>query len=102
MVNLSIDPPSYGRPGYGLGRVVRLFTYLVVLGAGLAGGFYAGRRTAPKAPPPDATAQAAAPAAKPSDRKSTRLNSSHANAPMNGRLSAGTDGVNSLDRKSVV
>jgi murein DD-endopeptidase len=51
MVNLSIDPPPFGRSPSGrrspLGRYL-VVPVLVALGA--AGGFIAGRRTAPKAP----------------------------------------------------
>jgi murein DD-endopeptidase len=67
MVNLSIDAPSYGRGGgSAAGRIFRLLTYLVVLAAGLAGGFYAGRKTAPRSAAGDTSAPvAAAPAAKP-------------------------------------
>ena len=52
MVNLSIDPPPFGRGGPSVRRsgFGRLLVYPVVLAVGLAGGFVAGRKTAPKAP----------------------------------------------------
>ena len=51
MVNLSIDPPPFSRStsgrrsGFG-----RYLVYPLLLGIGVAGGFVAGRKTAPKAP----------------------------------------------------
>src|SRR6266540_514968 len=71
MVNLSIDPPPFGRPGSVAGGLLRLLVYPLVLAIGLAGGFVAGRRTAPKGTAPEATPSAAvqrpgsAPAASP-------------------------------------
>jgi murein DD-endopeptidase MepM/ murein hydrolase activator NlpD len=52
MVNLSIDPPPFGRtPSSGRGgQLWRFLVYPLLLAIGLAGGFVAGRRTAPKAP----------------------------------------------------
>jgi len=64
MVQLSIDPPPFGgrsrgSGGSGLGRYL---VYPLVLAIGVAGGFVAGRRTAPKAPPPEPHPTASAPA----------------------------------------
>jgi murein DD-endopeptidase len=72
MVNLSIDPPPFpGGRGSGGGGLFRWLAFGLVLVAGVAGGFYAGRRTAPHAPEmgrelrpaPAASAGAPAPAA---------------------------------------
>ena len=64
MVNLSLDPPPFGRnPSSGSrSRLWRYLVYPFVLALGLAGGFVAGRKTAPKAP---ALLQPAGPAAPP-------------------------------------
>jgi len=61
MVNLSIDPPPFGgrRPSGG-GGLARWLVYPLLLLVGLAGGFVAGRKTAPQAP---GTAHGTAPAA---------------------------------------
>jgi murein DD-endopeptidase len=61
MVNLSIDPPDFGRPGSRGGGILRLLASLVLLGIGAAGGFYVGRKTASEgsAPQPAAPAQPA-------------------------------------------
>ncbi len=61
MVNLSIDPPPFGRGSRG--GLVRYAVYALLLVAVGAGGFVAGRRTAPRAPIPAlSTAVVSAPA----------------------------------------
>jgi murein DD-endopeptidase len=45
MVNLSIDPPPFGRPGSSGGGFLRLLVYPLLLLIGAAGGFVAGRKT---------------------------------------------------------
>jgi murein DD-endopeptidase len=51
MVNLSIDPPPFGRsPSGRRSGLGRYLVYPAVLAIGVAGGFVAGRKTAPKAP----------------------------------------------------
>jgi hypothetical protein len=54
MVNLSLDPPPFGSSHDSGGGFGRYLAYLIVLAVGLAGGFVAGRKTAPHAPPPTA------------------------------------------------
>ncbi|GEJ56870.1 M23 family metallopeptidase [Anaeromyxobacter diazotrophicus] len=49
MVNLSIDPPPFGG-GPGGGGLARWLVYPALLVVGLAGGFVAGRKTAPRLP----------------------------------------------------
>jgi len=70
MVNLSLDPPPFGSSHDSGGGFGRYLAYLIVLAVGLAGGFVAGRKTAPHAPPPTAVhpvapASAVSPAAAP-------------------------------------
>ena len=66
MVNLSIDPPPFsgrsGRSSSGGGLRLRWLAYPALLAIGLAGGFLAGRKTAPGVRGPEASPTAAAPA----------------------------------------
>jgi murein DD-endopeptidase len=58
MVNLSIDPPDFGRPGSRGGGILRLLGSLILLGIGAAGGFYVGRKTASEGTSPQTAAPA--------------------------------------------
>ena len=61
MVNLSLDSPNYGRGSRG--GLARFVGFVLLLAAAGAGGFVAGRKTAPRAPGTAPPAVAAGPAA---------------------------------------
>src|SRR5690242_15774574 len=58
MVNLSIDPPDFGRPGSRGGGILRLLGSLILLGIGAAGRIYVGRKTASEGTSPQTAAPA--------------------------------------------